>query len=507
MESSVQRLSLLRPVRLRLEIPLEGPYTRVLRRPSPEVEALGRGKCLAIVRATSMREAVPLLPARVACYFGSRGRGLQAEDFQEVEWASRIIEERSKEVELRFLAVPVGHVRLPNEMWVSRLAAVLTPWREEAVEGWRSRVKRSIWLSVLRLYEFDGIAINRPAPAGLHLRVQPFRAANLRPVLADQDFAEALDRLLETVEKHQDRKTSRFARRTEGSMQEESGERRADYPLEEMAAETGFEVEKLREWEGRLRRKKQVILYGPPGTGKTFLAERMARRLTEGTGGFGELVQFHPSYAYEDFVQGIRPDTENGTVAYRMVPGRFLDFCRRAEEVESALCVLVIDEINRAHLSRVFGELMYLLEYRDRAIPLAGGGETFRIPKNVHLIGTMNTADRSIALVDQALRRRFAFIRLRPDYEVLTRFLKEGGYPADSLVTLLRDVNRSIGDADSELGISFFMKEGEDLRRTLSQIWIGEIEPYLEEVFYDRPEQVDNFRWPTLVADRLEEWG
>ena len=503
MEISAQRLSLLRAVRLRLEVPLEGPYSRVLRRPSPEVEALGRGKYLAIVRATSMREAVPLLPARVACYYGSGGRGLQAEDFQDSEWADRIIEEGNGEVELRFLALPVGHVRLPNEAWVSRLAAVLTPWREEVVEGWRSRMKRSIWLSVLRLYEFDAIAMNRPVPAGLHLRVQPFRAVSLRPVLGDQDFEKALDKLLETVEKHQDRKTSRFARRTENSLQEGNGE---SYSLEEMAEETGYKAEQLREWELRLRRKKQVILYGPPGTGKTFLAERLARRLTGGTVGFGELVQFHPSYAYEDFVQGIRPRTENGMVVYEMVAGRFLDFCRRAEEVEMAPCALVIDEINRAHLSRVFGELMYLLEYRNRAILLAGG-ETFQIPENVFLIGTMNTADRSIALVDQALRRRFAFIRLRPDYQVLSRFLKKGGYPAGSLVTLVREVNRRIGDADSELGISFFMKEGEDLRKTLSQIWVGEVEPYLEEVFYDRPEKLEDFRWPALVAGRLEEWG
>ena len=198
---------------------------------------------------------------------------------------------------------------------------------------------------------------------------------------------------------------------------------RADYPLEQMAAETGFPLPELRAWVSALQRKKQAILYGPPGTGKTYVARRLAQHLVataEADDGFLELVQFHPAYAYEDFIQGIRPQTDDdGALSYDLERGRFLEFVDKAREREGT-CVLIIDEINRANIARVFGELMYLLEYRDDEIALAAGG-TLQHPENVRLIGTMNTADRSIALVDHALRRRFAFLELQPQYHVLTQ--------------------------------------------------------------------------------------
>jgi hypothetical protein len=169
------------------------------------------------------------------------------------------------------------------------------------------------------------------------------------------------------------------------------------YLLRDCSAETGLAEDTLAGWVRAIERKGQAILYGPPGTGKTYVAERLAKHLVGGGDGFAELVQFHPAYAYEDFVQGIRPKTaDGGGLSYPMVPGRFLEFCAKAAQ-RGDRCVLIIDEINRANLARVFGELMYLLEYRDREVPLAGGG-TLRIPKNVRVIGTMNTADRSIAL-------------------------------------------------------------------------------------------------------------
>ena len=192
------------------------------------------------------------------------------------------------------------------------------------------------------------------------------------------------------------------------------------YTLEDFAAESRFAKNRIQDWERKLRRKMHIVFQGPPGTGKTFVAERMARMLLSESVGYSDTVQFHPSYAYEDFMQGIHPQVEDGELTYRIQAGRFLEFCEEARKRDAQTpCVLIIDEINRANLSRVFGELMYLLEYRDKAIPLAVGGEKFNIPANVYLIGTMNTADRSIALVDHALRRRFAFIHLPPDYEVL----------------------------------------------------------------------------------------
>jgi 5-methylcytosine-specific restriction protein B len=185
------------------------------------------------------------------------------------------------------------------------------------------------------------------------------------------------------------------------------------YTVEDFSAETAIPQETIELWLSRLKRKQQLIFQGPPGTGKTYVAERLARVLTADTYGLVDVVQFHPSYGYEDFMHGIRPVTESGQISFERVPGRFLRFCKAAREAQDASpCVLIIDEINRGNLSRIFGELMYLLEYRDQTIPLAGEEARFGIPPNVYIIGAMNTADRSIALVDHALRRRFSFIHL-----------------------------------------------------------------------------------------------
>ena len=280
------------------------------------------------------------------------------------------------------------------------------------------------------------------------------------------------------------------------------------YTLEDCVAETGFDSEKIEEWQRRLARKQQAVFQGPPGTGKTFIAERLARLMVSETTGTWDVVQFHPSYSYEDFMQGIRPKVISDGLTYQIEPGRFIDFCRKAEErLDGSPCVLIIDELNRANLSRVFGELMYLLEYRDKKIPLSIGGEEFQIPQNVYLIGTMNTADRSIALVDHALRRRFSFIHLGPQYDVLAKRLERDDLPAKSLIDALQAVNRAIDDRNYEVGISFFMKDGTALRSAMAEIWQGEIEPYLEEYFYDQPKKVDGFRWHTLLTSDLRDWA
>ncbi len=267
-----------------------------------------------------------------------------------------------------------------------------------------------------------------------------------------------------------------------------------DYTLAQCAAETGVDETTLESWVRAIERKGQAILYGPPGTGKTYTAERLARYLVGNRDGFVETVQFHPAYAYEDFIQGIRPQSEQGQLMYPMVPGRFLDFCERAEK-RQGICVLIIDEINRANLSRVFGELMYLLEYRDKQMPLAGGG-TLRIPSRVRIIGTMNTADRSIALVDHALRRRFAFLPLSPNYTVLENFHAKAGKSITGLVEVLKRLNHEIDNPHYEVGISFFMRA--DLDQQIADIWQMEIEPYLEEYFFDRPNKVASFRWEVI---------
>lgn len=266
------------------------------------------------------------------------------------------------------------------------------------------------------------------------------------------------------------------------------------YPLPQLTQDTSLDADTLSRWVRAIERKKQVVLYGPPGTGKTYIAEKLAQHLIGGGNGFIDVIQFHPAYAYEDFIQGIRPRTEDGQLHYDLVPGRFLEFCTKAEG--RGVCVLIIDEINRANLSRVFGELMYLLEYRDRAIPLAGGRH-LQIPGNVYLIGTMNTADRSIALVDHALRRRFAFLKLYPNYEVLRRFHAQTDFAVDGLIKLLQRLNNEI-EEDYHIGVTFFLDT--ELPERLPDIWQMEIEPYLEEYFFDRRDQVDAFRWEKIKA-------
>ncbi|BAZ52045.1 ATPase [Nostoc sp. NIES-4103] len=269
------------------------------------------------------------------------------------------------------------------------------------------------------------------------------------------------------------------------------------YTLAKFVGETGFDEAKIKLWVRTINRKYQAILYGSPGTGKTYIAEKLAQHLISGGDGFSELVQFHPAYSYEDFIQGIRPQSLDGKIIYPLVPGRFLEFCKKAESYKDT-CVLIIDEINRANLAQVFGELMYLLEYRDREISLAAGN-TFRIPKNVRIIGTMNTADRSIAQIDHALRRRFAFIELRPNYDVLRRYHLKTHFAVEGLIKILQQLNQAIADKNYELGISFFLTQ--NLRDDIEDIWCMEIEPYLEEYFFNQLEKIDEFRWNRIKGN------
>jgi hypothetical protein len=273
-----------------------------------------------------------------------------------------------------------------------------------------------------------------------------------------------------------------------------------EYTIEQLAHDTGVALEQIERWLSALDRKKQSVFYGPPGTGKTFLAKRMAEHLISGKDGFTQLVQFHPEYAYQDFMQGIRPVTgKDGVLRYENVPGVFRKFCEKAEECKGR-CVLIIDEINRANLARVFGELMYLLEYRNESVVLPGG-DRFRIPGNVRIIGTMNTADRSIALVDYALRRRFAFIRLKPDYEVLKKWHADASFDVTGLIAKLKELNAHIGDPHYEVGISFFLVD--NLENEVEDIWQMEIEPYLEEYFFDNLSKAEQFGWDN-VKDKIQ---
>lgn len=268
--------------------------------------------------------------------------------------------------------------------------------------------------------------------------------------------------------------------------------------MEQCSEETGIDLIELEKWVKAIDRKKQVVLYGPPGTGKTFIAEKLAKNLIGGGDGFDKLMQFHPEVSYEDFIQGIRPKSlPNGGLYYPVVPGRFTEFCDKASS-RKGTCVLIIDEINRANLARVFGELMYLLEYRDKEVELAAGNH-FKIPTNVRIIGTMNTADRSIALVDHALRRRFAFLPLYPNYSILKKYheRENTGFAVDGLISILEELNKQIADRHYTIGTSYFLRN--DIESQIADIWQMEIEPYLEEYFFDQPEKYQRFCWDKVT--------
>ena len=225
------------------------------------------------------------------------------------------------------------------------------------------------------------------------------------------------------------------------------------------------------------------------------------------------MVQFHQSYAYEDFVQGWRP-TENG--GFTLKNGVFFEFCKRAEKEPDTPFVFIIDEINRGNLSRIFGELLMLIEADKRKSDFAlrltytPGSERFFVPKNVHILGLMNTADRSLAMVDYALRRRFAFKTLEPAYhtEKFRKYLMDKGVDpslVDRIVKEMSEINGRI-QKDKDLGLGFQIGHSyfvpNDTTDTKDEDWFQtiidtQIEPLLREYWFDRPEEFN--KWLTAL--------
>lgn len=316
------------------------------------------------------------------------------------------------------------------------------------------------------------------------------------PALRDDDLFDMFSHWLITIEKYKfsSEKILSNNKPLNNDLDFNNIELQTEYTLSECTEETGINQGELESWIRSIHRKKQAIIYGSPGSGKTFIAEKIAKLLISDSDGFSELVQFHPAYTYEDFIQGIRPQSKDEKLTYPLVPGCFVKFCHQAETREG-ICTFIIDEINRANIAQVFGELMYLLEYRDKEIPLAAGN-CFHIPENVRIIGTMNTADRSIAQFDYALRRRFAFIQLRANYDILRKRYSDIDFPIDKLIDILQKINQVISDKNYEIGISFFITD--NLDDDIKDIWCMEIEPYLEEYFFNQPQTVDEFRWHKL---------
>lgn len=257
---------------------------------------------------------------------------------------------------------------------------------------------------------------------------------------------------------------------------------------------TESEYEKLA---SLLLRKKNLIIQGAPGTGKTFAAKRLAYALMEAVDDDRiELVQFHQNYSYEDFVMGFRP-TEDG---FELRNGIFYRFCQRAASKPDEEFFFIIDEINRGNVSKIFGELLMLIEdsHRGDTVTLAYNEMPFSVPKNLYIIGMMNTADRSLALIDYALRRRFAFYEMSPALQS-EGFLEElGSYDSEPLNKLVAQVallneeiasDRSLGRG-FQIGHSYFCGLSDTTNATLQSIVDTEIVPMLEEYWFDDEEKV-----------------
>jgi 5-methylcytosine-specific restriction protein B len=262
----------------------------------------------------------------------------------------------------------------------------------------------------------------------------------------------------------------------------------------------------------RLRQKKALVLQGPPGVGKTFVARRIAYALmSEKAPSRVGMVQFHQAYSYEDFIQGYRP---SGT-GFFLKNGTFFEFCKRAENNPEKDYVFIIDEINRANLSKVLGEVMMLIEADKRgpewAIPLTyseSQDDLFHVPENLYLIGLMNTADRSLAMVDYALRRRFAFIDIQPAFSMpkFSEFLETRGVDTQTVERIFRDIsdlNIEISKDKTNLGEGFcighsFFCPSPNADGIFNLDWYhevirSEILPLLKEYWFDDPAKLENW--------------
>ncbi len=250
--------------------------------------------------------------------------------------------------------------------------------------------------------------------------------------------------------------------------------------------------------ESLLLRKNNLILQGAPGVGKTFAAKRLAYAIMgEKDENRVKIVQFHQNYSYEDFVMGYKPN-ENG--GYDLKEGIFYQFCRKAAADKERKYFFIIDEINRGNLSKIFGELLMMIEkdYRDTPIEMSYADRRFAVPSNVYLIGMMNTADRSLAMIDYALRRRFSFYEMKPAFENsgFKEYVEEKQDPRlNNLVKALMELNKVIADDDS-LGNGFCIGHSYlcnlEGKYDLESIVEYDIVPMLREYWFDNDERFNN---------------
>lgn len=258
-----------------------------------------------------------------------------------------------------------------------------------------------------------------------------------------------------------------------------------------------------------LEAKYNVILQGAPGVGKTFAAKRLAYSIMgQKDTSRVAMVQFHQSYSYEDFIQGYRPSKDG----FELENGTFYKFCKEAEEDNERPYFFIIDEINRGNLSKILGELMMLIEKdkRGEKIKLLYSNEWFTVPQNVRIIGMMNTADRSLALMDYALRRRFAFFDFAPAFpsEGFKNYLAEKNSPKlESLITAVESLNNTISADESlgdgfRIGHSYFCTDGEITDEWLKSVVEYEVIPLIKEYWFDEPTKVRD--WSATLRSAIK---
>ena len=272
------------------------------------------------------------------------------------------------------------------------------------------------------------------------------------------------------------------------------------YTDENFLDEVFMEPEQYETLVNLLKIKKNLILQGAPGVGKTFIAKRLAySRIGEKDTSRVMMVQFHQSYSYEDFIMGFRPSKDG----FELTQGPFYTFCKNAQDDLERDYFFIIDEINRGNLSKIFGELLMLIENdkRGEKLRLLYSNELFSVPKNVYIIGLMNTADRSLAIIDYALRRRFAFYEIEPGFNssgFLALIDRSDQEKFGRLIQRIKELNEIISKDESlgdgfRIGHSYFCKDDEITDSWIASVINFEILPLLKEYWFDEKSKVDEW--------------